>query len=222
MQTIDNLENYIIKINSEFKEMLGGSYVKLNSGEIFSSAELKAYQQRKIEVYQAQIFNKNIEVTRDILGIESDQRIVNRRSKKPNKKASNSKATYLTNNHSEFNMVHRNKIKEVSNMQLNKNEKLVYYVLRDFVQHPTNCVMINNEIPTFTDLAPLTSLTERTVRECLKALEQKCLLKLVQSGHRKAIYINPEYYATGKELNITTLQLFGLVDFDVDKVEMEL
>lgn len=116
------------------------------------------------------------------------------------------------------NIVFRDKIRDICNMQLDKNEKLVYYVLRDFVQHPSNCVMINGEVPKFKELEGLISLTERKIRDCLKSLEVKNLLKLVQSGHRKAIYINPEYYATGKELNITTLALFGLVEIDQEKI----
>ena len=105
------------------------------------------------------------------------------------------------------------------NMKMDKNEKLVYYVLRDFVQYPSNCVIINDVVPTFKDLEPITSLTERTIRDAIKALESKNILKLNQSGHRKAIYINPEYYASGKELSVDTLKMFGLLTIDEEKIE---
>ena len=117
------------------------------------------------------------------------------------------------------NFVFRNKITDIVDMKLDKNEKLVYYVLRDFAQHPSNCIMLNNIVPSFKELEPLVSLTERTIRDALKTLEQKNLLKLVQSGHKKAIYINPEYYSTGKELNIDTLDLFNLELYTYEDVE---
>jgi group I intron endonuclease len=121
-------------------------------------------------------------------------------------------------NHLDVNLVYRNKLDDLINMKLSRNEKLVYYVLREFVQHPSNCVMINNNIPTFKELEPLVSLTERSIRDCLKTLELKGLIKLVQSSHKKAIYINPEYYSTGKEISNETLQLFGLLEIDEEKI----
>ena len=39
-----------------------------------------------------------------------------------------------------------------------------------------------------------------------------------QCGYKKSIVINPEYYATGKELDIDTLKLFNLVECDEEKV----
>jgi len=216
---MQSLENYIQELNKQFVDVIGGSFCMVSTGELFTKAEVQKYVQSKLEIYQAQVFNQNKDTIESSCGIRVEQRLVNSRSKKPIKKQNQNKATYLKDNNTEFNIVHRNKIKEVSNMQLDKNEKLVYYVLRDFIQHPSNCVMINGEVPRLKDLENLVSLTERKIRDCLKSLEKKNLLKLVQSGHRKAIYINPEYYATGKELNITTLALFGLVEIDQEKVD---
>lgn len=121
--------------------------------------------------------------------------------------------------HLNCNIVYRDKLLDLKNMKMDKNEKLVYYVIRDFVQYPSNCVIINDNIPTFKELEPITSLTERTIRDAIKALETKNIVKLVQSGHRKAIYVNPEYYASGKELNIDTLKMFGLLKIDEEKIE---
>lgn len=118
----------------------------------------------------------------------------------------------------DFNIVYRNKIEGVNNMKLNNNEKLVFYVLRDFAQYPTNCIVIKDSIPAMKDLEPIIGLNEKTIRRSLKSLEEKTLVKLVQYGHRKSIYINPEYYATGKDLDIKTLQLFDLIDCDDEKI----
>ena len=117
-----------------------------------------------------------------------------------------------------FNIVYENKILEVQNMKLNNNEKLVYYSIRDFAQYPTNCVVIKDSIPTMVELEPIVGLNEKSIRKALKTLNKKSLVKLVQYGHRKAIYINPEYYATGKDLDIKTLEFFDLIECDDEKI----
>ena len=104
-------------------------------------------------------------------------------------------------------------------MKLSNNEKLVFYVLRDYIQYPTNCIVINDSIPSIKDLEPLVGLTERSMVGVLKSLEEKKLIKRVQSGHKKAIYVNPEYYASGKDLEIETLKLFGLLECDDTKID---
>ena len=117
-----------------------------------------------------------------------------------------------------FKKVYINNVEKLELLDLNNNEKLVYYVLRDYAQYPTNCVVIKEHIPTMAELEPIVGLSERSIRESLKSLDEKRLIKLVQSGHRKAIYINPEYYATGKELDTEVLHMFGLIQCDDEKV----
>ena len=41
---------------------------------------------------------------------------------------------------------------------------------------------------------------------------------MVQVGHSKAIYVNPKYCATGKDLDIDTLKLFDLLECDDEKI----
>lgn len=215
---MQNIENFIQEINAEFREVIGGSFIKIETGEIFTQSEVLKYIQKKLEIFNAKLLNKNNMVAEKVFGIESAQRLINKKSKIPKRNHGANKAEYDGTGKLGFNIVYRERMEDLGNMKLDKNEKLVYYVLRDFVQHPSNCVMVNNSIPTFKGLEPLISLTERTIRDALKTLEEKNLLKLIQSGHRKAIYINPEYYATGKELNIDTLKMFNLLDIDEDKI----
>ena len=96
-------------------------------------------------------------------------------------------------------------------MKLEVNEKLVYFVLRDFTVFPSNSIMINGQVPTFAELEPIIGLKERTIRKAVKSLEAKGLFKLKQSGHKKVIYVNPSYYATGKNLDIDTVKMFDLM-----------
>jgi DNA-binding transcriptional ArsR family regulator len=62
-------------------------------------------------------------------------------------------------------------------------------------------------------------MSDRNLRRYLKVLEDKNLIKFVQCGFKKAIVVNPEYYATGKDLDLETLKLFGLIECDDEKIE---
>ena len=212
---MQELEKYIEELNNEFIYLVTDEYVKKDTAEYFTKTEVSKYIQRKLEIYNADMLSENISKSRQLLGITPEQRLINNRSKKPTKSKNNSKDNYDGGN---FNIVYREKVKELIDMNLSKNEKLVFFIIRDFAIYPYNCVMINDEIPRFTDLEPIVSLTERSIRDSLKSLEEKNVIKLVQSGHRKAIYINPQYYATGKDLSIDTLKMFNLVECDDEKV----
>jgi DNA-binding transcriptional ArsR family regulator len=208
----EEFTKYIIELNDEFQQIHGGSFVYLSTGEMFTSVEVQKYIKLKIEQYSKDKFHEMKQVANEILGVRTDQRIVSGRSKK--KKAKN-RVTYDGGN---FNIVYENKLEDVVNLKLSNNEKLVYYVIRDYAQYPTNCVVIKDHIPAMIELEPIIGLSERSIRESLKSLEEKGLIKLIQSGHRKAIYINPSYYATGKDLDSDTLQMFSLIKCDDEKV----
>lgn len=212
MQTINQL---VEEINKEFVEVVGGSFIHTETGEMFTGTEVKKYVQRKIEQYNIEHMRKVNMTALKEFDIIPEQNITNKRSKQNLKKKKSPKSNY---DGGEFNMAYRNRLEAMSNMKLDNNEKLVYYVLRDFISYPSNSVKINDEIPKFTDLENIVGLKERTIRKALKSLEERGVIKLKQEGYRKAIIVNPEYYASGKDLNTDILQMFGLVDCD-DKVE---
>jgi len=211
----EDLINLVNGINSEFEEMIGGTYVRLDTGELFTQPEVDKYVSRRLEEFtKSQLAEvKNVGV--EMFGVESDQLLINKRSKKPKTK------TKARLDNGDFNIVYKNQniIMELIKMQLEINEKLVYYVLRDFVSYPSNNILINGEVPTMLDLEPLIGLKERTIRKALKGLEGKGLVKLMKAGVRKCIFFNPFYYASGKDLQIETLKMFKLLAYNEDKVE---
>lgn len=217
MQNKD-ISELIKEINKEFVEVVGGSYVNKH-GEIFTQTEVQKYVKRKIEKFTSEYMYEIKKQSVSNFDILPEQHLVNERSaKKHNENKRKNPKTHYENG-KDFNITYRNGLKDVDAMKLEANEKLTYYTLRDYITYPSNSVMFNDEIPTFTELEPIVSLKERTIRKCLKSLEDKGLIKLVQSGKRKAIYVNPKYYASGKELSIETLAMFGLVECDDEKVE---
>jgi DNA-binding HxlR family transcriptional regulator/chaperonin cofactor prefoldin len=213
----ENIKQFLNKVDSEFIEIQGGSFVYLETGEFFTKAEHDKYIQRKLETYKTELFAEINLTIKTEKGIENEQALVNRRSKTPKKTKPKTRDIFDCGD--KFNIVFRDRIEEVISMKLTANEKLTFYVLRDFAQFPTNCVIINEHVPSFKELEPLVSLSEKSIRTAVKTLEDKGLIKRFQYGHKKAIYINPQYYATGKELDLDTLKMFGLLECDDNKVE---
>ena len=195
---MSEMKDFVNEINSEFVNMVGGSYASIKTGEIFTQKELDKLVKSKVEAFNIERFKESV-----ACGVPLDQVLMKKRPPK--------KETKTTYEGGDFNIVYRFKLEELINMQLEVNEKLVYYILRDFTVFPSNSIMINDKVPTFEELEPILGLKERTIRKAVKALELKGLFKLKQSGHKKVIYVNPEYYATGKNLDIDTVKMFDLM-----------
>lgn len=215
----EKIRNYIQGINNEFQEIHGGCFINLSTVEIFTSTEVKKYTKTKIELFMKEI-QQEVREESDKAEIPYEQRLINdRTSKQYRKNKTNKKKTKERYEGGDFNIVYKDeKLEELIMLKMNNNEKLTYYILRDFVNYPYNCVMIKDKIPRISDLEPLIGLSNKSIRMALKSLEDKNVLKLVQCGHRKAIYINPSYYASGKDLDIETLQIFGLIECDDNKI----
>jgi len=195
---MSEMKDFVNEINSEFVNMVGGSYASIKTGEIFTQKELDKLVKSKVEAFNIERFKESV-----ACGVPLDQVLMKKRPPK--------KETKTTYEGGDFNIVYRFKLEELLNMKLEVNEKLVYYILRDFTVFPSNSIMINDKVPTFEELEPILGLKERTIRKAVKALELKGLFKLKQSGHKKVIYVNPEYYATGKNLDIDTVKMFDLM-----------
>lgn len=117
---------------------------------------------------------------------------------------------YNKYNKNRYLYIRKDNIYSITEMKLDATDKLVYYILRDCIDKQ-NCVTINGVIPSFVELEPILSLSDRTIRKSLKILEENNLIKLVQSGHRKAIYINPEYCSYSLEVADELLEMFNII-----------
>lgn len=208
-----DIREYIYEIESGFQEIQGGSFVDLETSEIITKSEHDKIIQIKLEDFKCRLLAETNQTALKEFGIENTQRLSNKKSKK--KKQIKTRDRY---DNGEFNMVYRNRIEEVLKMKLSNNEKLVYYVLRDFVQYPTNFIIIADSLPTTKQLEKLIGLSEKSIINSLKGLEDKKLIKRKQVGHKKAIVMNPEYYASGKDLEVDTLAMFGLVEVREDVI----
>lgn len=215
-QIQNQIREFLNNVDGEFQELQGGAFVYLATGEFFTKTEHDKYIQKKLEEFKIEVFATINSTSLQETNIENEQVLINKRSKNPKNTKAKMRERYEGGN---FNIVYTSRLEEIGNMKLSNNEKLVFYVLRDYIQFPTNCVVIKDKIPSIKELEPIVGLTERSIVDVLKSLEEKKLIKRVQYGHKKAIYVNPEYYASGKDLEIETLQLFGLLDCDNEKIE---
>lgn len=209
---MEELRQLIDKLNNEFVKTTGENYYKLDTAEEFTQTEVNKYISLKVEEFNLTRQAESNVVAREY-GIETDQRIINSRSKK--KKGKKLKERY---DGGDFNMVYRKENDEFMGLKLTLIEEGVFSRLCKFIQYPTNCIMIEENVPTIELLMKIMDLKERTLRGHLKTLENKGVLKMIQFGHKKAIYINPKYVASGKDLDLETLKIFNLVECDEEKI----
>lgn len=210
---MEDLKVYIENLKEQFVQMTDTNYCNLATGEVFTLAEVNKYMSKKIEEFNI-LRNADVLKTARENGIEVEQRLINKRSKK--KKSGKCKERY---DRGDFNIVYREEMINFMALKLTLIEEGVFSRLCKFLQYPTNCVVINGNIPSIETLTTIMDLKERALRGHLKTLEQKGVIKLIQSGHKKAIYVNPQYCSTGKYLDIDTLKMFNLIECDNEKVE---
>lgn len=210
---MEDLKVYIENLKEQFVQMTDTNYCNLATGEVFTLAEVNKYMSKKIEEFNI-LRNADVLKTARENGIEVEQRLINKRSKK--KKSGKCKERY---DRGDFNIVYREEMINFMALKLTLIEEGVFSRLCKFLQYPTNCVVINGNIPSIEILTTIMDLKERALRGHLKTLEQKGVIKLIQSGHKKAIYVNPQYCSTGKDLDIDTLKMFNLIECDNEKVE---
>lgn len=210
---MEDLKEYIENLKEQFVQMTDTNYCNLATGEVFTLAEVNKYMSKKIEEFNI-LRNADVLKTARENGIEVEQRLINKRSKK--KKSGKCKERY---DRGDFNIIYREEMMNFMALKLTLIEEGVFSRLCKFLQYPTNCVMVNGNIPSIEILMTIMDLKERALRGHLKTLEQKGVIKLIQSGHKKAIYINPQYCSTGKDLDIDTLKMFNLIECDNEKVE---
>ena len=208
---MEELRKYIEDLKSKFVRMTDTNYCYLETGEVFTEAEVNKYITIKVEEYNVNVLGK-LKHEAFTNGIEVGQKITNKRSKRKKNKC---RAKYDIG---EFNIMYRKEMENFMGLKLTLIEEGVFSRLCKFLHYPTNCVMINDCIPSIEVLMTIMGLKERALRGHLKTLENKGVIKMVQIGHNKAIYVNPKYCATGKDLDIDTLKLFNLLECDDEKV----
>lgn len=207
----DNIKDYIESLNGEFIAIQGGSFVNIGTGEIFTKTEVTKYIQIKLEEFNI-VRMAEVKQSASEYGVDIDQNILNKRSQK---KKSKTKDRY---DGGEFNMIYRERMGDLMALKLNATEKGVWYSLGELATFPTNTVHMKGNIPLYEDIAEYIGMSERNLRRYLSVLEEKNLIKITTFGFRKAIVINPEYYATGKDLDIETLKLFNILECDDEKI----
>lgn len=136
----------------------------------------------------------------------------------------NAKIFFKNVNNNSYNIINgkcipKYNINNISKVNLDMQSKGVFYSFLELeIDSKDNIVTMKGNIPLYEDIAEYIGMSERNLRRYLSVLEEKNLIKITTFGFRKAIVINPEYYATGKDLDIETLKLFNILECDDEKI----
>lgn len=110
-------------------------------------------------------------------------------------------------NPKDYNLVVRESISLDIIKGMTTNEKLVFYILRDFCQPKTNCVKINGKTPTDNEVSDILGISKKEVEDTFKLLMQKNLM--IRNRAENKIWVNPYIYKCGN-VNYSTNKKFTL------------
>lgn len=213
-ESVNEFKELAESLKERFAILPAGNFVDCETGEYLSKDEVDKIQENIIEDYKVNLFGDINAISANVLELENKQRLINKKSK-TQKKDDKLKVQYKSG--FEFNKVFRDMISKENYMELDKHEKLVYFVLRDFVTNPDNCVMIDGLIPTIDEMRKIVGLSKTVFINSLKSLEEKGLIiRKFENVRRKLIYYHPDYY-TGGWISDSTLEIFGLERVKEDK-----
>jgi hypothetical protein len=109
------IRDFIVKEDSKFLEIQGGSFIQSETGEFITKSEHDKIIQAKLEKFKTEMFATANYVSNTEFGIENEQSLT---KKKSSKKKKNGKARENFDN-GDFNIIYRNKVEEVMNFLLN-------------------------------------------------------------------------------------------------------
>lgn len=192
------------KLKAKYKEKENGEYVNIKTSEVITKEEYE----RLFVALSKKYINKTAQEPAKY-GIDAGVYIGGR---KPITKKKVIKKSYYSNG--DFNIMYRIAQKKIDSFELDIHTEFLYYKLATLLVHPYNVVQIDGVEPLFPDLAKHVKMSERKMYSSMKKLEELGVIKFLNAGHKKAIYMNPEYFATGTSLDKHTLILFGLFQSD--------
>ena len=204
----DLIKDYIDTLNSQYKKLINGQYANVSTGEIFTQKELDKLTEEKLKIFKDNLITKTNEI--------SDKPQIN----KGRKVTIKTKDREIFDGGKEFNILYRDNIKIlINNESLNNTDLLVYFLLCTLIVFPSNSIIINQQIPTLRQLSKLLHMSDKPFGKSINKLKENNIIKTKVNNHRHEIFMNPKYCATGKDLNIVTLKMFGLLDYDEEKIK---
>jgi len=120
----------------------------------------------------------------------------------------------------QYSKIFHDKWKEIIlNKTLTQMDKTVFILLCGLITYPSNSIQLNGEILTVRQLSKLLNISDKPFGKSLINLENIQLIKRETLNGRHKIYINPNYCTSGRKIDNKTLKMFGLLDYDEEKVK---
>lgn len=199
------LREMIEEFTSDYIQLNDEEYINIDTGEIISKEEFSAFK-KEIALEYTNIRAQEAAM----LGISLDIYIG---KTKPPKKKSKPECSFRNGAYNMFYRVSQDKLHEKIK---DPYALLIFYELAMKIKFPYNYVSMNDDVPTYTELCKILNVGIRKFQQCIKLLEEEKIIRIVQVQHRKRIYVNPEYCASGTAIDKKTLKMFNLIETDTE------
>lgn len=94
-----------------------------------------------------------------------------------------------------FIKIYRNEVSQlVEDEILDAYEQAFLFVILPHIAFKTNCVIVNGDFPTLEYMAKKTKLSVRKIKQVVKSLEDKNIIRRYKDGINKKIFVNPDYF----------------------------
>lgn len=185
-----DVENYIDNL---WKQTGEDSFINLETGEVHNSLQRQGYIQQILDNEQLDNFH-SCNYLYEKYQVPNNRIIRSKKSKKPETTCipwKNSKSDL-------FIKIYRTEGYDlIMNKILDAYEKAFMFTIQYHLEFKTNCIIIDGDYPTLDYLADLTGLSVRKIKDVVKTLENKNIIKRYKDGINKKIFVNPNYMCAG-------------------------
>ncbi len=214
MQDEEEIKSHILAMWKQRDEF---TWVFLETGEVHNEYERLGIIQKLLDSKQIEDFHICDDLYKEF-GCDNNRKITNKKSKQPKE---DSCIPWKSGGEIQFIKLYRNEVSQlVEDEILDAYEQAFLFVILPHIEFKTNCVIVNGDYPTLEYIAQKTKLSLRKIKQVVKSLEDKNLIRRYKDGINKKIFINPNYFCAGskiegvvpsyfiEEVEVTTKELF--------------
>lgn len=185
------------KILRMWKQRDDFSWIFIETGEIHNEFQRKGIIQDILDRQQIGDFHNCDDLYKEF-GCNNNRKMANKNSKKPPVEDSCIPWKVSVRNTNRFIKLYRNEVSQlVEDEVLDAYEQAFLFVILPHIEFKTNCVIVDGEYPTLEYMAQKTKLSLRKIKQVVKSLEDKNLVKRYKDGIHKKIFVNPNYFCAG-------------------------
>lgn len=207
------------QISSMWKPRDEYSWVFIETGEVHNEYQRLGIIQDLLDSQQFIDFHYCDNLYKEF-GCKNNRKLSSKNSKKPKE---DSCIPWKEGAKIQFIKLYRNEVSQlVEDEVLDAYEQAFLFVILPYIEFKTNCVIVNGDYPTLEYIAQKTKLSLRKIKQVVKSLEEKNLIKRYKDGINKKIFVNPNYFCAGSKIEGEVPSYFIANIEDVDDSTLEL